>query len=734
MRSKETTLADYTDRVRLHIVPELGHLKVRALERGRVHELLAAKVRGGLHKKTARRILAILHSMLEHAKHDGVIAANPLSGLAKFAGLTQTKDEAQEEIRAFTRDELERFLAAAATKRPEFWLVAFFGSRTGARLGEVLGVRWSDFDWQAKTVRLERAITPKGKLTTLKTKAARTVELGQVLLETLRQHRAMLEADALSRGIGWTRPANYGPLGKGETREGCGTLSRMKRTWPWLAVLGALALGCSRANPPEAKLMTVAAEDTDTTRLAHAVLPAVAAHPGLAGIHALPDPRGAFAARALLADAAERTIDAQYYIWHGDETGTLLFEALWRAAGRGVRVRLLVDDNNTAGLDDTLAALDAHPKIEVRLYNALTRRRVRALNYVTDFRRLNHRMHNKSFTVDNQATIVGGRNVGNEYFGAGDAVVFTDLDVLAVGPVVREVSGAFDRFWNSASATPAGHLLRRAPAEAGQGLEAHFAAVRQSVTASQYVDALHRTELVTELLESRLTLEWAEARLVCDDPAKTLDRKHQADLLLLPRMLELVGRPAKELDLVSPYFVPMSDGTAAFQELARSGVRVRVLTNSLSATDVTAVHAGYAKRRVPLLQSGVRLFELERTGGAERSGTGGSSSASLHAKTFAVDRERLFVGSFNFDPRSAELNTEMGLVIHSPALAGRLAESFDTHVPSRAYEVRLSADGKLSWIERTPEGEKRYDTEPGVGFFRRATVGLLSILPIEREL
>jgi len=178
----------------------------------------------------------------------------------------------------------------------------------------------------------------------------------------------------------------------------------------------------------------------------------------------------------------------------------------------------------------------------------------------------------------------------------------------------------------------------------------------------------------------------------------------------------------------------MADGTAVFQELARSGVRVRVLTNSLSATDVSAVHAGYAKRRVALLQSGVRLFELERTDTAEQSGGGGSSSASLHAKTFAVDRERLFVGSFNFDPRSAELNTEMGLVIHSAALAGRLAESFDTHVPSRAYEVRLSEDGRLFWIERTPQGEKRYDSEPGVGFFRRAGVGLLSILPIEREL
>jgi putative cardiolipin synthase len=486
--------------------------------------------------------------------------------------------------------------------------------------------------------------------------------------------------------------------------------------------------------PPEAKLMTVAAQDTDTTRLARAVAPGVVSHPGLAGIHALPDPHGAFAARALLADAAERTIDAQYYIWHGDETGTLLFEALWRAAGRGVRVRLLVDDNNTAGLDETLAALDAHPNIEVRLYNALTGRRVRALNYVTDFRRLNHRMHNKSFTVDSQAAIVGGRNVGNEYFGAGDAVVFTDLDVLAVGPVVRDVSGAFDRFWNSDSATPAGHLLRPAPAGAGQRLEARFAAVRAGATATEYVDALRRTPLVAELLEGRLALDWAQARLVCDDPAKTLDREHRADLLLLPRMLELVGQPVRELDLVSPYFVPMAGGTAVFQELARGGVQVRVLTNSLAATDVTAVHAGYAKRRVALLRSGVRLFELQRTDEAERNGGGGSSSASLHAKTFAVDRERLFVGSFNFDPRSAGLNTEMGLVIHSPALAGRLAESFDSHLPSRAYQVRLSEEGELSWIERTPEGERRYDTEPGVGFFRRAAVGLLSILPIEREL
>ena len=201
---KETTLADYRHRLRLHIVPELGGIKVRDLERGRIHELLADKVASGLNRKTVRRILANIHSILEHAKHDGVIASNPASGLAKFAGLTQTREEQQEEIRAFTREELGRFLDAASTKRPEFWIVAFFGSRTGTRLGEVLGCRWSDIDTAARTIRLQRALTPKGKAVTLKTKAARTVELGRAVFEALRSHKATLQAQTLARGEKWS--------------------------------------------------------------------------------------------------------------------------------------------------------------------------------------------------------------------------------------------------------------------------------------------------------------------------------------------------------------------------------------------------------------------------------------------------------------------------------------------------------------------------------------------------
>jgi len=480
--------------------------------------------------------------------------------------------------------------------------------------------------------------------------------------------------------------------------------------------------------------MTSALEDTDTTRLGRAITPDAAAHPGKAGIYPLPKPRDAFAARGLLAHAAERSIDAQYYMWHGDQTGYLLYEALWQAAERGVRVRLLLDDNNTSGLDPTIAALDSHANIEVRLYNPLVNRTLRFTNYVTAFRRVNHRMHNKSFTVDNQATIVGGRNIGNEYFAAGEGVAFTDLDVIAVGPVVRDVSREFDLYWNSPSAYPAEKLVGHASPAMVEQLKATFAATQVDPVSATYLQSLRETPIVSHLMEGRLNLEWTDARLVYDDPAKTLDTKGRTDELLLTRLLEVVGQPATQFDLVSPYFVPMAEGTAALQGLAQRGVKVRVLTNSLESTDVAAVHAGYAKRRKPLLQAGVKLYELERKEGGKPGDSktfGGSSSASLHAKTFSMDGNRMFVGSFNFDPRSARLNTEMGLVLSSPTLAQALSAAFDEKVPLAAYEVRLTEQNHLEWIERTPQGEKVYETEPGTSALRRAGVDFLSILPIE---
>ena len=505
----------------------------------------------------------------------------------------------------------------------------------------------------------------------------------------------------------------------------------------WLVpTLAALVAGCASLPSLEGRNASSALTDTEATQLGKAVVPRVAAHPGLAGIYALSLPADAFAARGVLAAAAQRSLDVQYYIWHDDETGILLLEALWRAAERGVRVRLLLDDNGIAGLDPMLAALDAHPKVEVRLYNPFAHRAMRALDFITDFSRANRRMHNKSFTADNQVTIVGGRNIGNEYFGAGGGVMFADLDVIAVGPAVRDVSRAFDLYWNSDSAYPAASLLGKAGPEARGELEAKFAAVHGDPGAVAYLKALRETPLVAELLEGKLPLQWAEARLLYDDPAKTLDVEDRSDLLLLPKLLQLAGRPEQELDLISPYFVPGDEGTAGFAEVARRGVKVRILTNSLAATDVAAVHAGYAKRRVDLLRAGVRLYELRPTtmqkDEKEKKSFGGSSAASLHAKTFAVDGKRAFVGSFNFDPRSARLNTEMGLVIRSPVLAQRMQAALDAALPEGAYEVRLAEDGRsLYWIERTPAGEKRYDSEPGVGLLKRLGVGFLSLLPFE---
>jgi putative cardiolipin synthase len=502
-----------------------------------------------------------------------------------------------------------------------------------------------------------------------------------------------------------------------------------------LCVVVNVTAGCGGLPSLENRTASTVLADTRATRLGRAISPLVESHPGRSGIYPLSDSRDAFAARVLLAQAAERSLDVQYYIWHNDMTGTLLFEALHAAADRGVRVRLLLDDNNTSGLDATLAALDAHPNIEVRLFNPFVIRQPRAIGYLTDFFRLNRRMHNKSLTADNQATIIGGRNVGDEYFGATEGVLFVDLDVMAVGPVVGEVSRDFDRYWASDSSYPVDRLLPPADPDAISELASTASLIGRDPAAAAYMSALRDSSFVRELLEDRLPLEWAATRMVSDDPAKGLGQA--ASNALLPHKLkEILGVPGKEVELVSAYFVPGADGVDAFAAMAGRGVKITILTNSLEATDVAPVHAGYAKRRKPLLEAGITLYELRllspRSGEHKRAGvTGSSSGSSLHAKTFSTDRSRVFIGSFNFDPRSARLNTEMGFVIESPALAQKIADAFDGSIPGYAYQVHLSDSGELYWTERRAGELVRHDTEPGTTFWQRIGVRLLSLLPIE---
>lgn len=515
--------------------------------------------------------------------------------------------------------------------------------------------------------------------------------------------------------------------------------------------LAAAGFGLIRANrlPRRRASSEIPPPATGDTTLSRITQERAARHPGLSGVHLLSDAVDAFAARLLLVKAAERTIDLQYYIWHGDRTGTLLLEAVHEAAQRGVRVRLLLDDNGIAGLDGVLAALNAHRNIEVRLFNPFRIRYPKAIGFLVDFGRLNRRMHNKSFTVDGAVTIVGGRNIGDEYFGAGDGALFADLDVLAIGPVAREVEADFQRYWTSESAYPARQILPILGRHKRAKLRSRASVVERDVSARRYVQRLDSLPLVKEVIAGTLTVEWAQVRMISDDPAKVV-RDIEYRNLLAGKLDGAIGRPREEMTIVSGYFVPGEQGTHQLADYARSGVKVTVLTNGYSATDVALVHAGYAPWRKRLLRAGVRLFETaaqvrdapskkqrrqgNRLGIGSRlrpTGSGSfaalrSGAATIHAKTITADRERLFVGSFNFDPRSLRLNTELGFVIYSPVLAGQVAEAFETIVPGAAYEVTLDARGRLNWTGERGSGP----CEPGLDFFDSLLIGCASRLPI----
>ncbi|GAA4124301.1 phospholipase D family protein [Aminobacter aganoensis] len=464
-------------------------------------------------------------------------------------------------------------------------------------------------------------------------------------------------------------------------------------------------------------------------------LAAMAGTPGPAGTSGvLPIAGGhdAIASRLFLSSVAARSIDAQYYIWHDDTSGRLLLRALYEASKRGVRVRLLLDDNGVPGLDRTMATLDAQPNFDIRLFNPSTVRRPKMLGYAFDFFRMNRRMHNKSFIVDGVAAIVGGRNIGNEYFKVGEESYYFALDVLGTGPVVQDTSKAFDSYWNSASVFAADTILDMSVASLPAFLtETDEAAARPEAAEFVTPDA----PAYNRLRSGTLGLEWVDVKLVVDDPAKGLG-KATKDQLMIARLAEVLGPVSKGLDLVSAYFVPGKAGTSYFDGLARAGAEVRILTNALETTDVAMVHAGYAKYRRALLEAGVKLFELRPVTGAPDGDAElnvmGSSGASLHAKTFAVDGDRVFIGSFNFDPRSALLNCEMGFLIASPALAQTIAGAFDTRIPQDTYAVSLAPGGQLQWTEnRSGQAAQTYASDPHSSTAKRALVTVLGWLPIE---
>ena len=470
---------------------------------------------------------------------------------------------------------------------------------------------------------------------------------------------------------------------------------------------------------------------------------------GRSGFVPLEDGLDALSARLWITDHAQHTLDVQVYIFHGDKTGALLADALLRAAQRGVRVRVLLDDIYSERNEAELIALDSQSKIEVRLFNPFRYRGgnllTRAYEYFTDDGRVNQRMHNKLYIADNQMGIAGGRNIGDEYFEANQGLAFLDLDVLASGPIVQDMSRSFDAYWNSSEVVRARALPRyRESRQRLPALTERLAALRQQLFRSDYGRSLAMRQVGERLARGELAWLPAPASLLVDPPDK-VDGKSPLSQLVVGQLAGLRLDPKQDVLLVTPYFVPGKIGMDWLGYLRAHGVNVRVLTNSFAATDVPLVHAGYARYRVDLLKAGVQLYELkpQENGQPKQhfSAGSGSSRASLHAKTFVFDRRQVFVGSFNFDPRSALLNTELGVVIDSPDIARRvMALAEDAMTPSRSHRVQLKparpgAKPQLIWFSRNQNGElDSTDTEPNTTHWQRFLLELYSNLPIEEDL
>ena len=479
-----------------------------------------------------------------------------------------------------------------------------------------------------------------------------------------------------------------------------------------------------------------AIDDGAVTSLGREFATELAAHPGNAGVFLLPNGRDAFAARALLARRAEKSIDVQYYMYHQDTVGSLLTYDLLRAADRGVRVRILIDDIYGNQGEDTWVALDAHPNIEVRLWNPWKRGHSRLIQSVFRATDINYRMHAKSYTVDNQATILGGRNIGDEYFDADTDVAFSDLDVLAIGPPVAEVSSEFDAYWRSESAYPVDILVREGSQADVDDLRSARAAFYEKQSTSAYVQALSDSDFAHGLASGSLAFSWAEARVIHDSPKKKALGKAGQDELLISQLAPYITAAKKEADIVSPYFVPGDRATEALCKLVQDGVTVRVLTNSLASNDVSAVHAGYSKYRRRLLRCGVQLFELDETlkdrEGKSFTWLPGLKKSSLHAKTMSFDGEHMFVGSFNFDQRSLFINNEIGLIFKDPGLAGETSRQFDANVHKVAFQVEFSREGgheNLRWVGGQGGPDVVMEKEPYATTWQKLTVGVLKWMP-----
>jgi putative cardiolipin synthase len=502
-----------------------------------------------------------------------------------------------------------------------------------------------------------------------------------------------------------------------------------------------LLSGCATSLPKfQGRPVSTAFADPGTTELGLFFASEMDAHPVKSGIIPVTSGEWGFRARTGLANQAEQTIDVQYYIWETDTVGSILAERILRAADRGVRVRMLLDHVTTKDTDFKFARMDHHPNIEIRLFNPFSNRSFHGLEFLFSLKRLNHRMHNKAFIVDNAIAIVGGRNIGDNYFGVHSGANFRDLDLAVVGPVVQDVSRSFDTYWNSEFAVPISVIIEERLSEYEfQGMKAKLYRWVDEVKGFPYPIDTTSDVVMARLEEFRDDFIWAPARALYDEPDKLeSDEEKVAD-----HLIRLGQEKNHEVMIEAAYVIAGPEGVERTRLNNERGVRQRLLTNSLATNDVAAAHAGYAKYRRELIRNGLELYELRPDANAVKSNwsvLAGRSKASLHTKAFVVDRELVAIGSFNVDPRSIALNTEIVILVESPALAAQVLAYMEEGIrPENSYRVMLETDAetggeRLVWITAIDGEEVRYYSEPEVGLWHRFSTWLMGLLPLEKHL
>lgn len=454
-----------------------------------------------------------------------------------------------------------------------------------------------------------------------------------------------------------------------------------------------------------------------------------AANPGPSGFYPLIRGSEGFGARLRLIEQAEKTIDAQYFLMKGDDAGKVFAGSLLAAADRGVRVRFLLDDVFTTVKDKGLELIDAHPNIEVRLYNPVSRVGLKGLNFLFDFRRANRRMHNKSFTVDNQVSIVGGRNIADEYFDLNPKGEFMDFDVIALGPIAADVSHEFDRYWNHERSLPIKAFKSKFTEQDLQKARDEISDEMNSLEQSVYREAIE-TELITALVSGKQNLYSATAEVITDDPDKLVSRISEENMILVRELAKAIQEAEEEVIAVTPYLVPGKDGIEFWRSITAKGVRVLMVTNSLASNNHKAVHSGYAGYRKRLLDIGVELYEARANAtDVASAGTSDAEALTLHTKAMLIDGKRLFVGSLNLDPRSREINSEMGLLVDSAEMGEQLANRLLVALPELAYRVERDERGRLQWRGQIDGVEVIETSEPLASRWLRFKAFLLKIVP-----